>query len=72
MEEQRQRATLHGGRCIIKNGKSTGKAYSSKHADRNFNVQNTSHITPELVSRNLYFVADENGNIKAKDRDDSF
>lgn len=72
MEEQRQRATLHGGRCIIKNGKSTGKAYSSKHADRNFNVQNASHITPELVSQNLYFVADEDGNVKAKDRDDSF
>lgn len=72
MEEQKQRATLHGGRCIVKNGKSTGKAYSSKHADRNFDVQNASHITPELVSRNLYFVADAKGNVTEKEHGHSF
>lgn len=72
MEEQKQRATLHGGRCIVKNGKSTGKAYSSKHADRNFDVQNASHITPELVSRNLYFVTDAKGNVTQKEHGDSF
>lgn len=72
MEEQKQRATLHGGRCIVKNGKSTGKAYSSKHSDRNFDVQNAPHITPELVSRNLYFVVDAKGNVTEKERGDSF
>ena len=72
MEEQKQRATLHGGRCIVKNGKSTGKVYSSKHSDRNFDVQNASHITPELASRNLYFVADAKGNITQKEHGESF
>lgn len=69
---EKQRATLHAGRCIIRNGKSTGIVYSSKHSDRNFSAKNAPHITAALESKNLYYVAQDDGTMTPKGDGENF
>lgn len=68
----KQRATLHGGRCIVKNGKTTSTPFSSKHSDRNFDVRNASHIEPERLNENTYYIITADGAIKPCDKGISF
>ncbi len=67
--KQRFRATVHAGRTYFKDGKSTGKVYTNKHNDRNFNISNADHINAKKISYNLHYIADENGKIIPKPAD---
>lgn len=66
------RATMHAGRCHMEKGRSTGLVFSNKHNDRNYDVARTDNINPELVDRNQYYIADENGNIIPKPSNTTF
>lgn len=46
--DEKMRLTMHNGRAG-KNG-----TYSSKHPDRNFNIENADHIDPEREKNNFY------------------
>lgn len=69
---QKQRTTLHAGRCHIENGRSTNTVYSNKHNDRAFSPENADHINSELVCQNLLYIVDEAGNITAKPENTTF
>ena len=63
---QKQRVTLHAGRCHVENGKSTGLVYSNKHNDRNFDTKTSDNINQTRMKENLLYLVDEDGNITAK------
>ncbi len=69
---QKQRVTLHAGRCHVEKGKSTGLVYSNKHNDRNFDIKTTDNINQTRMKENLLYLVDENGNITAKPEKTSF
>ena len=66
------RATMHAGRCHTEKGRSTGLVFSSKHNDRNYDVEGADNINPNLVDKNLYYIADENGTILSKPEGTTF
>lgn len=66
------RATMHAGRCHTEKGRSTGLVFSSKHNDRNYDVEGADNINPNLGCKNLYYVADENGSIRPKTKSTTF
>ena len=63
---QKQRTTLHAGRCHVENGRSTSTVYSNKHNDRSFSPENADHINPDRVCQNLLYIVDEAGEIIEK------
>lgn len=69
---QKQRTTLHAGRCHVENGRSTNTVYSNKHNDRAFSPENADHINPERVCKNLLYIVDETGSIMEKPADTTF
>lgn len=69
---QKQRVTLHAGRCHVEHGKSTGLVYSNKHNDRNFDTETTDNICTERIKQNLLYLVDEEGTITEKPEKTSF